>query len=114
MVSLNEVGQRGVDHQFFVSAAHKGPFIKTAPSSTATYPALWNHDAKNETRLACLPDSQMLVRSGMEKDAEKLWEVASRSHITQEFSIYISTAVRCSYGSKEYRWQGLAECKIYR
>ena len=85
MVPLCSVGQRGIDHQFFVSPAHKGPFIKTAPSPTATYPALWNHDAKNETRLVCLPDSQMRVRSGMEKAADKLWEVASRCHITQEF-----------------------------
>ncbi len=85
MVSLNEIGQRGVDHQLFVSVAHKGPFIKTAPSGTATYPSLWNHDAKNETRIACLPDSQMIVRCGMEMAAQSLWKVASRSHITQEF-----------------------------
>ena len=85
LVPLSEVGQRGIDHQFFVSPAHNGPFIKAAPSPTATYPALWNHDAKNEARLVCLPDSQMQARNGMEKAADKLWEVASRSHITQEF-----------------------------
>ena len=85
MVALSNVGHRGIDHQFFVSLAHKGPFIKSAPSPTATYPALWNHEAKNETRLVCLPDSQMQARSGMEKAADKLWEVASKSHITQEF-----------------------------
>ena len=82
---LIHIGERGVDHQFFVSAAHKGPFIKSPASPTSTYPALWNHDAKKETRMACVPDSQMLVRPGMEPAATKLWEVASRSHITQEF-----------------------------
>ena len=85
MTQLAHLGQRGVDHQFFVSAAHKAPFIKASPSSTSTYPALWNHDAKNETRMVCLPDSQMLVRPGMEDAAAKLWEIASHSHITQEF-----------------------------
>ena len=35
MVSLSDVGQRGVDHQFFVSAAHKGPFMKTPPRNRA-------------------------------------------------------------------------------
>ena len=85
MVSLSDVGQRGIDHQFFLSPAHKGPFIKSTSSPTATYPALWNHDAKNETRLVCLPDSQMLARNVMDKAADKLWKVASRSHITQEF-----------------------------
>ena len=82
---LTKVGTRGVDHQFYVSEAHKGPFIKTHPSPTATFPSLWNHDAKRETKLVCLPDSQMLVREGMEDVAQKLWGVASRSHITQEF-----------------------------
>ena len=52
MTYLKEVGQRGVDHQFFVSTAHKGPFVKVAPSPTATYPSLWNHNAKNETKLS--------------------------------------------------------------
>ena len=85
MTQLNHLGQRGVDHQFFVSAAHKAPFVKATASSTSTYPALWNHDAKNETRMVCLPDSQMLVRPGMEAAAVKLWEIASHSHITQEF-----------------------------
>ena len=84
-VQLIHIGERGVDHQFFVSAAHKGPFVKSPASPTSTYPALWNHDAKKETRMACDPDSQMLVRPGMESAATKLWEVASRSHITQEF-----------------------------
>ena len=82
---LNHLGQRGVDHQFLVSTAHKAPFVKVAASSNSTYPALWNHNAKNETRMICLPDSQMLVRPGMEAAAVELWEIASRSHITQEF-----------------------------
>ena len=79
------VGRRGVDHQFFVSVAHKAPFIKQPASPTSTYPSLWNHNAKEETRMVCVPDSQMLVRPGMELAAARLWEVASRSHITQEF-----------------------------
>ena len=82
---LSHLGKRGVDHQFLVSTAHKAPFVKTTASPTSTYPALWNHDAKNETRMVCIPDSQMLARPGMEAAATKLWEIASRPHITQEF-----------------------------
>ena len=85
VTQLNQVGCRGVDHQFFVSAAHKGPFIKAPASPTATYPALWNHDAKNETKIICVPDLQMLVKAGMEFRANELWATASRAHITQEF-----------------------------
>ena len=85
ITQLTRIGQRGVDHQFFVSVAHRAPFIKQPASPTSTYPSLWNHDAKGETRMVCVPDSQMLVRPGMESAAARLWEVASRSHITQEF-----------------------------
>lgn len=85
MVPLIKIGRRGIDHQFFVSTSHNAPFIKAAASETSTYPALWNHDAKKEMRMACHPDSQMVVRVGMESKAAELWKVASRSHITQEF-----------------------------
>ncbi len=85
MTFLNQVGKRGLDHQFFVSNAHSAPFTKQAASPTATYPALWNHNAKNETYMVCEPDSQMLVKPGMEERAGKLWATASRSHLTLDF-----------------------------
>ena len=54
-------------------------------SPTATYPALWSHNAKNETRFVCHPDSQLLVRQGMEEKAIREWGTASRSHINRDF-----------------------------
>ena len=54
---LNQVGRRGLDHQLLVSVAHKGPFSKMPASPTATYPALWNHNAIEETRMVCAPDN---------------------------------------------------------
>ncbi len=85
IVKLSQVGQRGLDHQFFVSRAHKAPFTKIGASPTATYPALWSHDAEKETRMVCLPDSQFLVIQGMEARASDLWATASRSHLTLDF-----------------------------
>ena len=85
VVPLNHVGQRGLDSQLFISAAHKGPFIKATVSPTATYPSLWNHDAKKETRMICVPDSQMRVRLGMEAKAAELWATASRAHLNRDF-----------------------------
>ena len=36
--------------------------------------------------MVCVPDSQLLVRPGMErKAAARLWEVLRAAHITQEF-----------------------------
>ena len=82
---LEQVGQRGLDSQLLISAAHKGPFAQAPPSLTATYPALWNHNATKETRLVCAPDSQLHVRQGMESEAAKLWSTASRAHISRGF-----------------------------
>ena len=83
---LNQVGQRGLDSQLFISAAHKGPFTRAAVSPTATYPALWNHRAKTETRLICVPDCQLLVRPGMERRASEVWTTASRVHLNRDFT----------------------------
>ena len=83
---MSQVGRRGLDSQLFISSAHKGPFTKAPPSPTATYPALWNHDAKNETRMVCTPDSQLLVRPGMEAKASEVWATASRVHINRDFT----------------------------
>ena len=85
ITSLDQLGQRGVDHQLLVSAAHRGPFIKGPPSPTATYPSLYNHDAKSERFMVCRPDSAMRVKPGMEARAGELWATASRAHLTLDF-----------------------------
>ena len=82
---LSDIGARGHDSQMFISAAHKGPFTRIPPSVTATYPALWSHNAKNETQIVCAPDSQLQVKRGMESRASELWATASRTHISRGF-----------------------------
>ena len=84
IAALNEVGRRGW-HDINI-AGSTGPFTKVAPSPTSTYPALWNHNAKKETRIVCQPDSQLLVRLGMEDRASLAWGTASRSHINRDFT----------------------------
>ena len=85
ITQLKNVGRRGVHHWQLIDPAMKGGFLKGPPSKTATYPCLWNHNAKNETRIICAPDSQMHVRPGMEADAARLWETASRAHVNLDF-----------------------------
>ncbi len=82
---LGSLGNRGVDHQLLVSAAHKGPFIKSPANPTATYPALYNHHARNERYMVCAPDMELVVNPGMEESATKLWATASRAHLTLDF-----------------------------
>ena len=85
VVFLANVGGLGFVHRDITGPAPRGPFDKIAPSPTATYPALWNHNAKNETRMICAPDSQLQVRQGMEDKAAVIWATASRAHLNLDF-----------------------------
>ena len=82
---LNRLGKLGMVHRDITGPQPRGAFDKVDPSPTATYPSLWNHDAKNETRMACQPDSQLRVRLGMEEKAASSWITASRTHINLDF-----------------------------
>ena len=82
---LGVVGELGLYHLDISGPPPRAPFAKAKPSPTATYPCLWNHDAKKETRMICLPDSQLHARKGMESKAAKVWATASRAHINRDF-----------------------------
>ena len=97
---LGEIGQLGLYHRNIVGDAKAAPFTKAAFSPTATYPALWNHDAIKETRMVCVPDSQLEVLPGMESRAASVWATASRSHITQDFR-FNSQPIAVSFTEQE-------------
>ena len=97
---LNQVGQRGLDSQLFISAAHRGPFTRAAAAPTATYPALWNHHSNHETRMICAPDWQLRVRTGMEARAAEVWATASRCHLNREFT-FGSQALAVAFTERE-------------
>ena len=83
---LGVVGRLGLYHLDIIGTPPRGPFTKAAASPTATYPALWNHEAKKETRLVCLPDSQLEVRTGLEAKAADVWATASHTHLNLDFT----------------------------
>ncbi len=85
VTTLGEIGQLGVHDSMLTMTTHNGPFVKEPPSPTATYPSLYSHRARNETRLICAPDSQLRVKRGMERRAAELWATASRAHISRDF-----------------------------
>ena len=81
---LGEVGELGLVDRDINGPVPRGPFDKVDASQTATFPALWNHDAESETRLICPPDSQLIVRQGMEEKATNVWTTASRAHLNRD------------------------------
>ena len=82
---LGDLGKLGLVDRDITGPPPRGPFDKAAPSCTATYPSLWSHNARHETRMVCRPDSQLLVRPGMEGKASEVWATASRAHISRGF-----------------------------
>ncbi len=97
---LGVVGKLGLVDRDITGPPPRGPFTKTAASPTATYPALWNHDAKNETRLICVPDCQLLVRPSMEQRASEVWTTASRVHLNRDFT-FGSQALAVAFTEQE-------------
>ena len=89
LAPLSAIGKLGFHHLDITGLPSKGPpqgpYSKTDSSPTATYPALWNHDAQAETRIVCTPDSQLYVRPGTEGRAAIVWDTASRAHINLDF-----------------------------
>ena len=84
LAALSDVGRRGW-HDINI-AGSTGPFVKAPPRPTSNYPALWNHNAKRETRIVCLPDFQLRVKPGMEDRASEAWATASRIHFNRDFT----------------------------
>ena len=82
---LDNMGKLGFVHRDITGPLPRGPFDKASPSPTSTYPSLWNHNAKDETRIVCQPDSQLIVRQSMEEKAATVWATASRSHLNLDF-----------------------------
>ena len=64
----------------------RGPFdIAPIRSGVPDYPCLWAHDAKRETKMLVEPDSEGIVRIGMENRALEIWKTAGRVHYNTDF-----------------------------
>lgn len=85
LVQMFDLAERGPDSQMFIGQQHRGPFDKMPHNPNATYPALWNRKGHEEASFVYQPDSELVVRAGMEERADELWETASRVHIAREF-----------------------------
>ena len=67
-----------------------GPFKLHKPNldKNLTYPILWEHEAKNETRLIVEPDREGVVHAGCEERAIEVWEKTnSKLHFNLDFQL---------------------------
>ena len=97
---LGNIGKLGLVDRDITGPLPRGPFSMVAASATATYPALWNHNAKKETKITCSPDFQLEVRSDMELKAAAVWRTASRAHINRDFT-FGSQALAVAFTERE-------------
>ena len=86
MSVLNAVGKLGLLYRDIIGPPPRGPFDKYPPNPTSTYPTLWNHNARKETRVICQPDSELVVRPGMEGKSGGVWATRSRAHLNASFT----------------------------
>ena len=104
---FDQIGQRGLYDMNIAGKGSSAPFTKAQPSPTATFPSLWNHDAREETRFLCEPDSQLIVKPGAESRAHEVWATASRTHLNRDFrftsqSLLVSFTEKKSIGGRAW------------
>ena len=100
VVPLGEIAKVGLHHRDITGPSPRGPFNKTTPEASSTYPALWNHNAKKETKMICEPDSQLQPRRRMESKAATVWQTRSRTHLNAEFT-FGSQALAVAFTERE-------------
>ena len=114
MALVGDVGNLGLVDRDITGPVPRGPFDKTPSSPTATYSALWSHDAKREIRMVCVPDSQLQVRQGMESKAAVIWASACRAHLNRDFRFNSQPLTVCLYRATESGRPSMAECDVRR
>ena len=107
MKILHHIGQRGLYDMNIAGKGSSAPFTKAKHSPTATFPSLWNHNASEETRFLCEPDSQLVVKHGAESRAHEVWATASRTHLNRDFrftsqSLLVSFTEQKSIGGRAW------------
>ncbi|MCY3878811.1 MAG: hypothetical protein OXF74_06485 [Rhodobacteraceae bacterium] len=98
MTNLGTLGRRGALDRDINGDDGRGPFDirPIAAGEYPEWPALWSHNARHETRMIVLPDSQGIVRPDCGERAQILWDnTASRLHFNRDFQINSQPLAAC-------------------
>jgi len=86
MATVEKICQIGITDINIVGNGARTAFTRIkSPSANATYPMLWGHDAKLETRMIVAPDSEGRVKRGRESRAGEIWNTRSHAHHNRDF-----------------------------
>lgn len=101
---LEELGERGVlardinGPEIDKAGLQRGPFEveRILPNDVPTYPILWAHEAKKETRLIVSPNRQGIIRKGQKTQAVKLWDkFAAQLCFSRDFRVNSQPLAAC-------------------
>ncbi len=86
MSTIGQVSRVGLHAMNVAGQSRQAAFnrIKTR-RGVPTYPMLWNHDAKKETKLVVQPDSEGRVKPNMNARATEIWATRSHAHHNHDF-----------------------------
>ena len=96
LTTLGALGERGLLHRD-ISGTNRGPFDiqRLIAGQTASYPALWRHDAPRERRMVVEFDTQGRVRQGCDAKALHVWKTATRLHFNLDFRLNSQSLAAC-------------------
>ena len=84
--SAGKIANVGMAHKDIVGSGYRTAFSRIKPATNAaTYPMLWNHDARLEKNLVVRPDSEGRVKPGRESRASEIWNTRSHTHFNADF-----------------------------
>ncbi len=101
---LMALGERGVlarninGPEITKDGSQRGPFDveKIFPNDIPTYPILWAHEARKETKMVVYPNRQGITRKGQEPRANKMWnKFSSQLCFSRDFQLNSQPLVAC-------------------
>ena len=84
--TIQQISRVGLHHMNIASQSPQAAFDRiNTRRGVPTYPLLWNHDAKKETKLIVQPDSEGRIKPNMHTRAAEIWNTRSHAHYSADF-----------------------------
>ncbi len=83
---MDGISRVGLHHMNIAGSSPQAAFDRIQTRrGVPTYPMLWNHNAKRETRLIVQPDSEGRIKPSMNSRAAEIWDTRSHAHYSADF-----------------------------